>query len=692
MDNKDSRTEICPDCGAVTGAGEHSCPAAPRADDTATIAIPPGLWDTGLFKPAWNRGGETGTSETPLVEGSLLSRPEDLVTPSSTGADTDVDGDPEADLGTDVEAEAPTDVETDAEPDAETDADADAELDADTDTDTDAGADAEAADSATVDDTAERPALADGEATQYDLAATQAWPMVAREQTPDQTAVRTPDGETTVLALAPAPASALTSATAVVPPVPTQDEPTAYDTDDAPRKRGKGLAILLSVALVAALIGGGWFWWQGTQDEPVREAFETSHGAFMNASTKLVGARSTTDISAAAEDFVEVTKKLEDTRSTANGRSTNFSSAVRRAVGAQLEVSRAAEQLTTLDEEEFGTWGAARGELKSGLEALSGVEGDIKTAGGSTEDLPGPALVTEADKVVGAAAVQSAERRTKELTVDLAAAERIKALRGIGNRAATGATSLSGAVDSLDGTSVDTAGLARHAAVQDALSKLTRLRPATLNQWEAIRTQVERKADELADGGTDLKVALTKADAMVTAATTAWNDWETQTESARTAKKDDVAAVKAARESIDQVLTEFTALDSSLASFLASGPQDDAGTAGATYSTLVAAADARDALRTQVLGLGTPPEVATEISALVTALGSSADTVRAAADAAAACTAGCSLAQAPAWTALVAAREAQAAAVTAAVEEWRTASTDAIKEIRKRELPEKPEI
>lgn len=675
MDNKDSRTEICPDCGAVTGSGEHSCPAAPRADDTATIAIPPGLWDTGLFKPAWNRGGETGTSETPLVEGSLLSRPEDLLTPSSTGADAEVDAD--------VEAEAPTDLETDAELDAELDAEADS------DAEDDAEDDAEAAYSATIADTAERPALADGEATQYDLDATQAWPMMAaREQTPDQTAVRVPDGETTVLA----PASALMSATAVVPPVPTQDEPTAYDADDAPRKRGKGLAIFLSVALVAALIGGGWFWWQGTQDEPVREAFETSHGAFMNASTKLVGAESTTDISAAAEDFVEVTKKLEDTRSTADGRNTNLGSAVRRAVGAQLEVSRAAEQLTTLDEEEFGVWGAARGDLKSGLEALSGVQGDITSAGGSTEGLPGPGLVEKADKVVGDAAAQSAERRTKELTVDLAAAERIKVLRGIGNRAGTGATSLSGAVDSLGGTSVDTAGLARHAAVQDALSKLTRLRPATLNQWAAIRTQVERKADELPDGGTDLKVALTKADAMVTAAATAWNDWETQTESARTAKADDVAAVKAARETIDEVLTEFKALDSSLASFVASGPQDDAGTAGPTYSTLLAAADERDALRTQVLGLGTPPEVATEISALVTALGSSADTVRAAADAAAACTAGCSLAETPAWTALATTREAQAAAVTAAVEEWRTASTDAIKEIRKRELPEKPEI
>ncbi|GGD07594.1 hypothetical protein [Nocardioides daphniae] len=753
MDNKDSRTETCPDCGAVTAGGDHACPAAPRADDTATIAIPPGLWDTGLFKPAWNRGPDAGTPDAPLATGSLLSRPDDLTptetpaekTPAAPGIDSsfvvpdrlmtsssaeEPEAEPEAAAEEPQTEEPPTEEPQAEEPQAEEpQAEAPAAWWLDEDPVDDAAEDptdvpAEDPADGALGDTNERPALtdeaiaeldgsdadtayapdsddepADADATQFDLAATpssHAWPTAE----PSAPAAPAPLEPATTSVPVPAPtttfvpaASSVSTATAAAPTATeTAVTPTAYDTEEAPRRSRRGLAVVLTLALVAALLGGGWFWWQSSQDEPVREAFEASHGAFMNASTKLVSAESTDDLAVAGKDFEQATTLLEDTRATANGRGTKLGDAVRRAVAAQLEVSRAAQGLTGIADEQYGAWGEARGDLRSGLEALSGVEADIRTAGGSTEGLPGPALVEEIDTTVGDAATASGQRRTKRLTADLAAATRIAQLRNIGQRARTGTASLSGAVDSLDGSDVDTAGIARHAAVQEALAKMTRLRPATLNQWEAISTQVERKADEMPDGGTDLKVALTKADAMVTAAAEAWTTWETQTESARTAKQDDIEAVKTAQGIVDGLATDLEGLDTSLANFMAGGPFDSAGTAGEAYATLSAAAGARESMAGQLTGVGTPPEVEEEVAALVSALTTHAATVRAAADAAAACTPGCMLVETPGWTQLAANRESQVAAVASAVEAWREAAKEAVKEIRQRELPEKPQI
>lgn len=264
----------------------------------------------------------------------------------------------------------------------------------------------------------------------------------------------------------------------------------------------------------------------------------------------------------------------------------------------------------------------------------------------------------------------------------------------VGRRAGNGATQLSGAVDSLSGSDVDTAGIEAHQAVAEALGRLTRLKPATLNEWQPIRTRVDREASDLPEElGAEVTSGLEAADAMVTSAASTWAEWQDATEGARTAKEDDLEAVQDAREEIDTVLAEFEVLDENLAGYLvASTPPVPGGPTSEALTTLTEAADARDGLRTRVVTLGTPSEVAEEISALADALAVHAGTVRAAADATGACILTCQVVDTPQWQALLAQREDQAAAVTAAVQAWREGSQDALKEIRQRELPDRPKI
>lgn len=730
----------------------HDEPAATAdsSEDTSPrLSIPPNLWDTGLFKPAWARPS-TGTPGAPPRSGSLLSRPEDLdpqpepapdpgparrpggidpdliVPPSLAAFATGthpavppapeagepagpVEGDPAAEeepaaadetadesayeSGADEPAVDPAEEETGEQtalalsPIEATEAAAAAAA---------AGAAAEAAAEAE----AEAEAATEAAETDADPEPTQ--PVPRQPGPPDATQVAAPRVEeptrvTPVAAPTAPPRSPSTAPTAVVPPLgegpATATTVVPAEDDDAPRRRGKGLAVLLAIVVVAALIGGGWFLWQRNQDGPVREAFGESHGAFVSAATQLTTAESLADVAAASDDFAEATALLQQTRSTAGGRTSSLSASVRRAVAAQLEVSQAAEQLGGLGEQDYAAWGAVRGDLKSGLESLEGVHDDVVAAGGATDDLPSSDVVATTDEMLLDEARRSGQQRTRRATADLAAAELVKDLRAVGRRTSTGATQLGGAVDSLGGADVDTSGLEAHRAVQEALGRLTRLKPATLNEWEAIRTRADRAAGDLPDeAAAELRAALTSADTMVTAADEAWDTWLAESEEARTAKADDLEAVRTARTELDTLLQEFRTLDGDLAAYLSAGTAAEGGPDSEPRTTLVEAADARDGLRTRVSGLGIPAELAEETSALEAALSSHAATVRAAADAAATCVVVCRVPDTSAWQTLVAQREAQATAVGDAVQAWRDAAQDALKEIRQRELPEKPEI
>lgn len=669
----------------ATGAGDPTAGASEASgasgveDTNPRLSIPANLWDTGLFKPAWSRpGGSGSTSDAPPLSGSLLARPDDLDAPAApeepaVAPETPVPGGIDPDLVVPpalaaFAAEAP-EVEPEPEPEAEVEAEPEPEPETEAE--------------AEVESTAERPAITVEDDERVD------------EGTDEQ--AEKADPTATARALSPiaaaVPPTAATAATAIVPP-PTAVAPSAPLEEEPTRRRGKGLAVLLAIVLVAGVIGGGWFWWQRSQDGPVREAFGDSHGAFVSASSQLTSAESLADVAAAADDFAAATDLLEETRSTAGGRTSSLSASVRRAVAAELEVSRAAQQLAGLGEGDYAAWGAARGDLRSGLEALEGVHADIVAAGGSIEDLPTSDVVAATDDMVGREARRSAQQRTRRATADLAAAERIIDLRGIGRRAGAGATLLAGAVDSLNGSEVDTAGLEAHRAVLDALSRLTRLKPATLNQWAPIRARVDREADGLPDeAAAALRAALDRADTLVTDAAEAWQTWQDATEDARTAKTEDLAAVQSALAEVDALAEEFDTLDDNLAGWLAATtPPVPGGPESPARTTLVEAADARDGLRTRVVTLGTPAEVADEISALAAALATHAGTVRSAADAVAGCEGFCRVTETPAWQALVTQRGSQADAVRAAVEAWREGARAALKEIRQRELPEKPQI
>ena len=179
---------------------------------------------------------------------------------------------------------------------------------------------------------------------------------------------------------------------------------------------------------------------------------------------------------------------------------------------------------------------------------------------------------------------------------------------------------------------------------------------------------------------------------MVTEAAEAWLTWQSESEGARTAQAEDLEAVKDARTELDAVLQELESLDGDLAAYLSSGAAGEGGPESEVRTTLVEAADARDGLRTRVYGLAMPVELAEETSAIDSAMATHAATVRGAADADATCVAGCQVPDTTAWQTLVAQRDAQVTAIRDAVQAWRDAAQDALKEIRQRELPEKPEI
>ena len=474
-------------------------------------------------------------------------------------------------------------------------------------------------------------------------------------------------------------------------PVVTQ---TVEVVDDTSRKRGKRWPfVLLVLVLLAAAAAGGWVWWQRSQDEPIRESFVESNAAFIDASATLTAATTVEEIATAAQEFAPVSEQLSETADAAAGRTSSLATSVQRAVEAQLQVSQAAEQLTGLSAEEFGGWGETRGALTLGLQRLDGVETDISAAGGSTDGLPTRDFIASTDTVIGDAAQESAERLTATTVQDLKSARTIKDLRETGTRATEGASDLTAALDSLVASEVDTAQVTAYAAVQTATAKLTRLRPVSLNQWQPIRTQVKRAASDLPDEGRAVNAALGSADTMVQKAITAWTAWEESTEAARTEKKDDIASIREARETVGEVVAEYEQRDTALAALLASDtPFRGKGPGGQAFRKLDAAASARTALSARIADLDSPPEIADEFAALRAAIDANAASVRAAADAAAACLKGCTVRETPAWGALVSGREGQLTAFIAAGEAWRTAVPKAIKEIRKRPLPDRPKI
>lgn len=702
--------------------GETTGDSTPRdGESTQRLSIPSNLWDTGLFKPAWSRADEARTPDAapPVASGSLLQRPEDLpgataesddddpteVEPTAEPEDAEPDGpriDPDlvvpAALASYATGTHPAVVD-DPESTAERPADDDAETFDETDADQTSPA---------LSPIAAAEAAATGRAPQTEETAETEEPHAEEDAPSDDTVVAAAPSWATAAVAAPAAASGTEATQVVAATAPTAhaETPTAVvpaaaaprtpeDAAQTPaRKRGKGLAVLLAVVLVVALLGGGWFGWQRSQDGPVRDSFADAHGAFVIAATQLQAAETLDEVAGAGAGFADAVEQLEETRSVAGGRGSDLGSSVRRAVAVELEIARAAQELAALEQEEYAAWGSARGDLTRGLRDLQGVRSDIEAAGGSVADLPTVDLVDRLDRTVGQAASRSARQRTQRLTADLAGAERIAQLRGVGNRAATGATQLAGAVDSLVPSAFGTDELAAHQGVQDALAKLTRLKPATLNQWTPIRTQVERAAGDLPDEtAAALTAALATADTMVATATEAWQAWEAESEDARTAQQEALDTVRDARGSLDELLGELNTLDEQLASFLATGAQLPAdGPGGAAATTLTAAAEAREALTTQVLALGAPEELADETGALVDALAAHTSAVRSAADAAATCVGPCQLTATSPWQALVSGREAQVQAVRDAVAAWRAASRGALQEIRERELPEKPEI
>src|SRR5690606_14978683 len=88
--NGEDDTTSGEDTAVATVEGSSSEDTSPR------LSIPSNLWDTGLFKPAWTRPGESGTPDCPpRLKGSLLSRPEDI-SPQQADAAESVSAHPES--------------------------------------------------------------------------------------------------------------------------------------------------------------------------------------------------------------------------------------------------------------------------------------------------------------------------------------------------------------------------------------------------------------------------------------------------------------------------------------------------------------------------------------------------------------------------------------------------------------------
>lgn len=703
------------------GGDATAADSTPASGSGPRLAIPSNLWDTGLLKPAWSRASEIGEQ---AAGGSLLHRPEGLTPTAAHGTDDEADGSAasEAEGGSaDQEGTAPL-FDPTPEPTQKPGIDPDLvvpaavaawamgqrsqggpALSAEP-------AEAEPSEPAETEPTATvapetdevHPPEPEGEETAPDEVDTETELEAVPEADPEPEPEPEPVPQSAPTRVVPFPP--LTAPTAALTATPSPDltpTPATSPAETAPvaviGESGKGrtaLVVGLVVVVVAALIGGGWFWWQGSQDGPIRDSFETSHGSFVIAATKLASAESTDDLAAAADDFAAATDQLAETRDLTEGRTSSLATSVRRAVTAELDVSQAAQGLVALEEGDFAAWGAARSDLRAGLQDLAGLHEDIEAGGGTTDDLPGVDLVGATDEIIGEAALRSGRQRTQRLTDDLAAAELLKDLRSVGKRAGTGADQLSGAVDGLSGSEIDTEVIAAHQGVQEALAKLTRMKPAQLNQWEPIRTQVARKADDLPDeAAAALTAALDDVDTLVADAVEAWEAWESQTEGARTDQQEDLEAVRSAGDDLDALLSELGGLDDALADFLRTGDSLTAdGPTGEAATVLTEAADARDALGTEVLGWGLPDEVVAELTALDEALDAHALAVRSTADEAAACVLLCDLTQGAAWQGLVAERESQVAEIEETAQALRRAAKAAVKEVRQRELPEKPQI
>ena len=487
----------------------------------------------------------------------------------------------------------------------------------------------------------------------------------------------------------PVPAAS-TRTSAPAPTRPRSGQRTVAEPESRPWTK------VIAAAVAVLLIAGGFGWYfQRSQDNPVREAFDRSHGEFVSATRQLDDATTLEQVAAAGASYSRALPLLATASSEAEGRDSEVGLAARRTVDQQIAVAEAGSLLAAISERNIAPWTEAREPLRASVAALAQRRSDVERLGQDPSTLPASAFVTGIQEVVGQAATTSVDKTLKRLFGKLARAERTSQLRSVGASAQETSTVIADVTTS--GAAQPDPQLATYLPVLEQLAGLSAIDGKSLGQWAALRPNLVTSLQGLppeSPTAARAQTALTAVDALIARATGTITAWQAQYDAVKTQRTESGSGLDAYRDAMRTQQEKYSGLRRELSSWTTVVGSQKV-TSDEAIAALSQAASQRAEVRDAMAALTVPSPMADAHAALVGVVDSAAEAVS---DALTAlqndqqCKRACNYGNTEGWQELSDASTGITSSYDAALSAWQQAVTTTRKNGKSLVLPPRPKV